>query len=71
DGTYDFECPAVDPYSAIYFFQYTAEGASGTQWTTRFTIADKDGKSVPPANSTQPDGAAIPWGVGHLAAASQ
>ncbi|KAK1224060.1 hypothetical protein PQX77_008390 [Marasmius sp. AFHP31] len=65
-GTFEFKCPKVEPYSAIYFFQYTAPGRYPT-WATRFTIADKNGNSTPPPESTQPDGAAIPWGVGRLA----
>ncbi|KAJ8096324.1 hypothetical protein PM082_011482 [Marasmius tenuissimus] len=67
DGTFEFDCPAVNPYSAVYFFQYTAPGGSGPQWATRFAIADKDGKTVPPPESIQPNGAAIPWGIGKLA----
>ncbi|EIE87652.1 hypothetical protein RO3G_12363 [Rhizopus delemar RA 99-880] len=67
---YPFVAPAVDPYSAIYFFMFT--GSNGDQeWTTRFGI-------VPNANtnlttepqSTQPDGQAIPWGNGTLASNS-
>ncbi|KAK1233354.1 hypothetical protein PQX77_003463 [Marasmius sp. AFHP31] len=67
DGTFEFDCPAVNPYSAVYFFQYTAPGGSGPQWATRFAIADKDGKTVPPPENIQPNGAAIPWGIGKLA----
>ncbi|KAJ8076089.1 hypothetical protein PM082_022074 [Marasmius tenuissimus] len=69
DGRLEFACPEVDPYSAVYFFQYSAPGQPLT-WATRFTIADKDGKSTPPPESTQPDGAKIPWGVGKLVDAS-
>ncbi|KAF9266117.1 hypothetical protein L218DRAFT_858687 [Marasmius fiardii PR-910] len=66
DGSFQFDCPEVDPYSAIYFLQFSAPQASGFQWATRFAIADKDGKTVPPPEDTQPDGAKIPWGTGKL-----
>ncbi|KAG7094460.1 hypothetical protein E1B28_008056 [Marasmius oreades] len=67
DGTLDFTCPEVSPYSAIYFLQYSSSSSPGVlQWATRFTIADSNGNSVPPPETTQPDGANIPWGVGSL-----
>ncbi|KAL0573624.1 hypothetical protein V5O48_008336 [Marasmius crinis-equi] len=69
DGKIEFECPEVDPYSAIYFFQYSAPEQPLT-WATRFAIADKTGKTVAPAEDTQPDGAKIPWGTGKLVDAS-
>ncbi|CAD6886323.1 unnamed protein product [Tilletia laevis] len=65
--------PAVDPYSAIYFFQFDHGGDSQLepQWTTRFSIADADGQTTTPPNANQPgskDG--IAWGVGRLASGS-
>ncbi|KAL0576953.1 hypothetical protein V5O48_005024 [Marasmius crinis-equi] len=71
DGKFEFDCPEVDPFSAIYFFQYSAPKATGFQWATRFAIADPSGKTVPPAQDTQPDGQKIPWGVGKLVDASK
>lgn len=67
DGTFTFPCPQVNPYSAIYFFQYSSPLATDRTWTTRFTIASPSGQSVPPPNATQPDSNdAIPWGTGAL-----
>ncbi|PLW49158.1 hypothetical protein PCASD_02985 [Puccinia coronata f. sp. avenae] len=65
DTSYSWKCPNVTPNSAIYFYQFTQAGAD-TTWTTRFTIASSSGETTPPANSVQPGGAAIPWGVGRL-----
>ncbi|KAJ3553280.1 hypothetical protein NM688_g3698 [Phlebia brevispora] len=74
DGTdssltpYTWTCPEVDPYSAIYFYEFTNNGDTSTaQWTTRFTIASPTDDSVTPPNSVQPNGDPIPWGSGHLA----
>ncbi|KAI0092843.1 hypothetical protein BDY19DRAFT_510831 [Irpex rosettiformis] len=73
DGTnssftpYNWTCPEVDPYSAIYFYQFTNGGqTSNATWTTRFTITSPSNETVPPPNASQPNGDAIPWGVGHL-----
>jgi len=63
---YEYPCPNVTPNSAIYFYEFTSNSSTEKYWTTRFTITDKDGKSTPPPNATQPDGAPIPWGVGSL-----
>ncbi|KAM0787061.1 hypothetical protein ACM66B_006324 [Microbotryomycetes sp. NB124-2] len=60
-----FDCPDVTPNGKIYFLQFSQDGAD-PQWTTRFTIAAADGSTTAPANSTQPGGQAIPWGVGRL-----
>jgi len=49
DGTdpslspYTWTCPDVDPYSTIYFYQFTPSAAAATAesnpaWTTRFTV---------------------------------
>jgi len=66
---YQFTVPDVSPTSKIYFLQFTPNTGNATQvtWTTRFTIAAADGSTTPPAQQTQPDGQAIPWGVGELA----
>ncbi|KAH9851843.1 hypothetical protein C2E23DRAFT_732037 [Lenzites betulinus] len=72
DGTdaattsFSYACPEVTPNSAIYFYQFTASASSNRTWTTRFTIAAADGTTTPPVNTTQPDGKAVPWGVGAL-----
>lgn len=39
-------------------------------WTGRFAIVGPDGTTVPPSNTTQPDGSDIPWGIGMLVAPS-
>ena len=57
----------VTPNAAIYFYQFSTPALpTNLTWTTRFTIAAADGSTTDPANSTQPDGSAIPWGVGEL-----
>jgi len=66
DGSFQYTCPQVTPYSAIYFYQFDSSQTTNKTWTTRFTIEAADGSSTPPANPTQPSGEAIPWGVGHL-----
>jgi len=73
DGTnpaltpYNWTCPEVDPYSAIYFYQFSQEGADSPAWTTRFAISSPDGTVVPPEYATQSSGDAVPWGTGQLA----
>ncbi|KAF9257628.1 hypothetical protein L218DRAFT_949051 [Marasmius fiardii PR-910] len=32
-GRLDFECPEVDPYLAIYFFQYSSPSSTNLTWT--------------------------------------
>ncbi|KAI4526547.1 hypothetical protein K523DRAFT_310826 [Schizophyllum commune Tattone D] len=73
DGTdasntpFNWTCPDVDPYSDIYFYQFTnGEDRMDAKWTTRFTISSSSGEVDPPENPTQPDGSQIPWGVGHV-----
>ncbi|KAL1722503.1 hypothetical protein EV715DRAFT_270482 [Schizophyllum commune] len=73
DGTdasntpFNWTCPDVDPYSDIYFYQFTnGEDKMDAKWTTRFTISSSSGEVDPPENPTQPDGSQIPWGVGHV-----
>lgn len=71
DGTtataFSFAAPEVDPYSAIYFLQFTQAGNESTAtWTTRFTIAGPDGSTVPPPNSTVYNGQTVEWGNGQL-----
>ncbi|KAJ4001124.1 hypothetical protein F5050DRAFT_1561408 [Lentinula boryana] len=64
---FNWTCPEVDPYSAIYFYQFTnGNDTTNSKWTTRFTIASPSGESSSPANSTQPNGDAISWGIGSL-----
>jgi len=69
EGSYSYPCPSVTPNSAIYFYEFSCSASTEKYWTTRFTITDKDGKSDPPLQKNQPDGAAIPWGTGKLIAA--
>jgi len=70
DGSFEYTCPEVTPYSAIYFYQFSSSHTANKTWTTRFTIESADGSSTPPANAKQPSGEAIPWGVGKLVDAS-
>ncbi|KAI0641984.1 hypothetical protein C8Q79DRAFT_868393, partial [Trametes meyenii] len=66
-GTFSYPCPEVTPNSAIYFYQFTSPAAPTDRfWTTRFTIADAQGNTVPPTNDTQPGGQKISWGTGKL-----
>ncbi|KAI0766168.1 hypothetical protein BD413DRAFT_156866 [Trametes elegans] len=77
DGTdasktsFSYDCPEVDPYSTIYFYQFSSPASANRTWSTRFTITDADGNSTPPANDTQPDGQKIGWGIGKLVDASK
>jgi hypothetical protein len=65
--TYSYPCPSVSPNSAIYFYQFTCPASKNVYWTTRFTIANAQGQSTPPTQSTQPGtNAPIPWGTGTL-----
>ncbi|OSX60246.1 hypothetical protein POSPLADRAFT_1092751, partial [Postia placenta MAD-698-R-SB12] len=73
DGTnsslspYSWVCPEVDPYSDIYFYQFTnGENHTDAKWTARFTIASPSNTSVPPVYLQQPDGDPVPWGNGVL-----
>ncbi|KAL1739549.1 hypothetical protein HDZ31DRAFT_68819, partial [Schizophyllum fasciatum] len=59
-------CPELEPYSAIYFYQFSACGADSKTWTTRFTITSPSGEKTDPENATQDNGDAIPWGTGKL-----
>ncbi|EPQ56189.1 hypothetical protein GLOTRDRAFT_137993 [Gloeophyllum trabeum ATCC 11539] len=65
-NTYDYPCPSVTPNAAIYFYQFSDPSSPNKTWTTRFAIADANGKTVDPSNASQPGGAAIPWGTGAL-----
>jgi len=56
----------VSPNSAIYFYQFTSSSSTEKHWTTRFAITDENGDSTPPTETTQPNGAQIPWGKGTL-----
>ncbi|CAA7265211.1 unnamed protein product [Cyclocybe aegerita] len=67
DGRFEYPCPEVDPYSAIYFYQFSSPQTAVKTWTTRFTIASPTGATTPPANATQPgSNDPIPWGIGNL-----
>ncbi|TFY68627.1 hypothetical protein EVG20_g3487 [Dentipellis fragilis] len=60
-------CPDVDPFSTIYFYQFS--NADTKKWTTRFTrtqITSPNGSYTLPSESQQPNGDKIPWGVGRL-----
>lgn len=78
DGTnpdvtsFNYSCPDVSPNAAIYFLQYTHDDGKDPAWTTRFAIADPNGKTVAPSNANQPQGGspAVPWGEGALVAAT-
>jgi len=65
-ASFTWTCPELDPYSEIYFYQFSSPASKQPIWTTRFLITDKDGNFVPPPNPTQPDGKPIGWGVGKL-----
>lgn len=72
DGTdatktsFSYTCPQVTPFSPIYFYQFSSPASNNSVWTGRFTITDNANDIVPAAESTQPDGSAIPWGTGAL-----
>ncbi|PWN33388.1 uncharacterized protein FA14DRAFT_116132, partial [Meira miltonrushii] len=70
DGTtqssHTWTCPEVDPNAPVYFYQFTDKNGANPAWTTRFTIASDSGAVVAAPNPTQPDGSAIPWGIGKL-----
>ncbi|KAF7720955.1 hypothetical protein EC973_005747 [Apophysomyces ossiformis] len=68
--SFKWTVPKVEPHSAIYFFMFTGDGKDEYAWTTRFSIVGADGKQEPPANSKQPTGENIPWGIGALVGAS-
>ncbi|CAL1714395.1 unnamed protein product [Somion occarium] len=66
DGTDPTKAEFTFPCPAIYFYQFSSPATTNLTWTTRFTIADATGNSVPPANANQPNGDPIPWGIGAL-----
>ncbi|KAF9652249.1 hypothetical protein BDM02DRAFT_3258688 [Thelephora ganbajun] len=77
DGTdsslspYTWTCPEVDPYSAIYFYQFNAAvDKSSPAWTTRFTITSSAGETTVPPHSKQPNGDDVPWGIGVMLSGS-
>ncbi|KAG2218481.1 hypothetical protein INT45_011662 [Circinella minor] len=67
-STYTWTAPQVEPYSAVYFLQFTNDKGEKA-WTTRFAIVAQDGQTpAPEPEKTQPNGGEnIPWGVGKLA----
>ncbi|KDQ19471.1 hypothetical protein BOTBODRAFT_28044 [Botryobasidium botryosum FD-172 SS1] len=66
-STYSWPCPNVSPCSQIYFYQFSSPtNATDLLWTTRFTIKCANGSTTPPANPTESDGSAVPWGNGSI-----
>ncbi|KAA1466417.1 hypothetical protein DENSPDRAFT_755397, partial [Dentipellis sp. KUC8613] len=61
---FSWPCPNVDPFSTIYFYQFS--NADAKKWTTRFTITSPNGSYTLPPEGQQPNGDKIPWGVGRL-----
>jgi len=57
----------VVPNAPIYFYKFTSPASSDVLFTTRFTIADAQGNSVP-ANLTETatDGSLVHYGIGAL-----
>lgn len=70
NGTFDHKCPDVTLYAPIYFYQFSAPGATNKTWTTRFTIVSPTSTPVPAPNveSTDPP---VFWGTGALKDPSQ
>jgi len=67
NNTYSYPCLAVDPNSQIYFYQFTSPASTAVLWTTRFTIADATGNSVPPTlQETGATGEIVRYGIGKL-----
>lgn len=67
NATFTWDCPFVTPNSAIYFYQLSSSVTpNNLTWSTRFAIAGTAGTTTPPANQTQPDGSAPPWGIGYF-----
>ncbi|KAL1412177.1 hypothetical protein Q8F55_003187 [Vanrija albida] len=71
ETTFSFVAPEVEPYSKVYFLQFTnGLNPTNVQWTTRFTIASADGATVPPPqNETIADGSIVGWGIGSIVGA--
>lgn len=66
-NSYSYPCLAVEPNSQIYFYQFTSPNSNNVTWTTRFTIADATGKSVPPElTETNSAGEIVRYGIGKL-----
>jgi hypothetical protein len=67
NNTYSYPCLAVDPNSQIYFYQFTSPFSPTPLWTTRFTIADASGNTVPPLlQETNAAGEIVRYGIGKL-----
>jgi len=64
---YSYTCLAVTPNAPIYFYKFSTPASSDILFTTRFTIADTQGNSVP-ANMTETatDGSIVHYGTGAL-----
>ncbi|BEI85248.1 hypothetical protein CcaverHIS002_0506490 [Cutaneotrichosporon cavernicola] len=63
--SFSFKVPDVDPYSQIYFLQFTSTGGAPS-WSTRFTISGADGTTVQPPNTEVVNGENVGWGNGQL-----
>ncbi|KAJ2962780.1 hypothetical protein NQZ79_g2085 [Umbelopsis isabellina] len=77
--TYKWKVPSVDIPAPIYFFMFTTNSGKHQEWTTRFAIADKNGKTVSAPhkdqaefeNDVRTDGSErIPWGIGKIIGAA-
>ncbi|KAL1407443.1 hypothetical protein Q8F55_006876 [Vanrija albida] len=66
--TYQFTVPNVNPYSQIYFLQFTTGNGSDFVDSPRFTISSPDGTTTPPTGqATDGSGNTYNWGNGSLA----
>jgi len=67
NNSYEYPCPAVEPNSKIYFYQFSTPTSETVYWTTRFTIASADGDVTDPTDvETNAAGEEIEWGTGAL-----
>jgi hypothetical protein len=67
NSSYSYPCVSVEPNSQIYFYQFTSPASTNVLWTTRFTIADATGKTVPPTlQETTAAGEIVRYGIGKL-----
>jgi len=69
---YSYPCLAVEPNAPIYFYKFSSPASSDILFTTRFTIADAQGNSVPATlTETATNGDVIRWGTGALSDPTQ
>jgi len=73
DGTdsanpsYSYTCLAVVPNAPIYFYKFSTPASTDILFTTRFTIADPQGNSVPATlTETATNGDVVHYGTGAL-----